>query len=119
MYYGSRIVSPPDSEPAMILTVFRSRLKSDANPDYAEWATRMSALAKTMPGYVSHKGFVAEDGERVTIVEFESEAAMRAWSQHPDHVAAKSKGRASFYSEYSIQTCQVLRGHAFKDSAAS
>ncbi len=33
----------------------------------------MSALAKAMPGYISHKGFVAEDGERVTIVEFESD----------------------------------------------
>ena len=23
-----------------------------------------------MPGYISHKGFTADDGERVTIVEF-------------------------------------------------
>ena len=98
----------------MILTVFRSRLKPDANPEYTEWAARMSTMARTMPGYVSHKVFVAEDGERVTIVEFESEDAMRAWSQHPDHLAAKARGRAAFYSEYSIQTCEVLRGHAFK-----
>jgi hypothetical protein len=27
-----------------------------------------------MPGYMSHKVAVAEDGERVTIVEFEDEA---------------------------------------------
>jgi heme-degrading monooxygenase HmoA len=101
-------------ETAMILTVFRSRLKTDANPAYTEWATRMSALARTMPGYMSHKVFVAEDGERVTIVEFESEETMRVWSQHPDHLAAKAKGRESFYSEYSIQTCDVLRAHAFR-----
>ncbi len=37
----------------------------------------MSALARTMPGYISHKCFLAEDGERVTIVEFESEVAQR------------------------------------------
>ena len=52
----------------MIVTVFRSRLKAGAEPEYSAWAARMSELATTMPGYVSHKGFVAPDGERVTIV---------------------------------------------------
>ena len=28
---------------------------------------------------------------------------------HPEHVAAKQKGRADFYSEYKIQTCNVVR----------
>ena len=66
-----------------------------------------------MPGYISHKGFVAEDGERVTIVEFASEEAHRAWAAQRDHVEAKKKGRASFYSEYRIQVCTVLRESAF------
>jgi hypothetical protein len=26
---------------------------------------RMAALARTMPGYISHKGFFTDDGERV------------------------------------------------------
>jgi hypothetical protein len=29
------------------------------------------------------------------------------------HVAAKKAGRASFYSEYSIQVCSVLRDSRF------
>mgnify|MGYP003350083918 FL=1 len=57
----------------MIVTVFRSRLKPGVQDEYGPMAARMSALAKSMPGYISHKGFVAEDGERVTIVEFENE----------------------------------------------
>jgi heme-degrading monooxygenase HmoA len=97
----------------MILTVFRSRLKPDVQDEYMEWATRMSELARTMPGYISHKGFTAPDGERVTIVEFDSEEHMRAWSAHPEHVEAKQKGRASFYSEYDIKVCTVDRAHAF------
>lgn len=97
----------------MIVTVFRSRLKPDAEPEYSEWAARMSALAMSMPGYVSHKGFVAADGERVTIVEFESEAAQRAWSRHPEHVEAQKKGRKAFYSEYRLQVCRVERESVF------
>jgi heme-degrading monooxygenase HmoA len=97
----------------MIVTVFRSRLKPEAEPEYGEWAARISALARQMPGYRSHKVFVADDGERVTIVEFESEEAHRAWSTHPEHVQAKMKGRRDFYLEYRIQVCNVLRESGF------
>ena len=97
----------------MIVTVFRSHLNPEAQEEYMNWAARISELAKTMPGYISHKGFTAPDGERVTIVEFETEDAMRAWATHPEHVEAKKKGRNSFYSEYRIQICSVLRETAF------
>jgi heme-degrading monooxygenase HmoA len=97
----------------MIITVFRSRVKPEAQEEYGRWAARMSELARKMPGYISHKGFVADDGERVTIVEFESEETQRAWSLLPEHVEAKKKGRASFYSEYRLQVCTVQRDTRF------
>jgi heme-degrading monooxygenase HmoA len=97
----------------MIVTVFRSRLKPESQQEYMQWSARMSELAKTMPGYISHKGFVAEDGERVTIVEFESEEAQRAWSVKAEHVEAKKKGRKDFYSEYRLQVCSVQREMIF------
>ncbi len=96
----------------MIVTVFRSRLNAGAQEEYTQWATRMSILARDVPGYVSHKGFTAEDGERVTIVEFESEEAMRAWAKHPEHVEAKKKGRSTFFAEYRVQICEVVRDTA-------
>lgn len=98
----------------MHVIIFRSRLQPDVAADYTDWATRMSELAQTMPGHVSHKGFTAADGERVTIVEFESEEAMRGWALHPEHVAAKKKGRAEFYTEYSLQVCTEQRATRFK-----
>ena len=64
----------------MIVTVFRSRVKAEAQSEYMKWAARMSELATGMPGYISHKGFLADDGEKVTIVEFESEETQRAWA---------------------------------------
>lgn len=97
----------------MIVTVFRSRVKHEAQQEYMQWSARMSALAKEMPGYISHKGFVAEDGEKVTIIEFESEEAQRAWSLHAEHVDAKKKGRRDFYVEYRVQVCSVHRETAY------
>jgi heme-degrading monooxygenase HmoA len=93
----------------MVLTVFRSRLRPEALQAYQPWAERMSVLARGMPGYISHKTFTAADGERVTLVEFESEAAQRAWAMHPEHLEAQNKGRTEFYSEFHIQVCSVVR----------
>jgi len=49
----------------------------------------------------------------VTLVEFASEEAQRAWSRHPDHVAAQKKGRQDFYVEYRLQVCRVERESVF------
>jgi heme-degrading monooxygenase HmoA len=61
----------------MIVTIFRSRLRPGVDDEYGPTAERMDKLAAAMPGYISHKEFTADDGERVTIVEFASEEAMR------------------------------------------
>lgn len=97
-----------------VLTVFRSRLRASAQAEYHALAPKIAALAQSMPGYVSHKGFTAEDGERVTIVEFADEASHMTWAAQLDHVAAKKRGREAFYSEYSIQVCAVTRESRFK-----
>ena len=101
----------------MIVTVFRSRLMPGLRDDYVTLVDRMVELASTMPGYISHKGFFAEDGERVTIVEFESEEAQRAWRMHPEHRDAQRKGREIYYQSYSIQICEVKRESKFVRNA--
>lgn len=95
----------------MILTVFRSRLDPAHAAAYREMAARTRLLAERMPGFLSFKTFTAEDGERVSIIEFESEEALRAWHEHPEHRAAQALGRDRFYSEYQIQVCSIVRQH--------
>jgi heme-degrading monooxygenase HmoA len=103
----------------MIVTVFRSRLMPGVREEYITMADRMVALADTMPGYISHKGFVAEDGERVTIVEFDSEEANRAWRVRPEHRGAQRKAREIYYQSYSVQVCEVKRTAKFERAASS
>src|SRR4051812_25982133 len=102
----------------MIVTVFRSRLLPGVREDYLALVERMNELAASMPGYISHKGFFAEDGERVTIVEFESEEAVRAWRMHPEHIAAQRKGRTEFYSEYHLPDLCAAARYAFYQAGA-
>ncbi len=97
----------------MIITVFRSRLREGKREEYIALVERMAALAKTMPGYISHKGFFAEDGERVTVVEFEHEEGMRAWRMNAEHREAMKKARDIYYEEYSLQVCELVRESKF------
>jgi len=98
----------------MIVTVFRSRLKAGLRDEYVALASRMNELAKTMPGYVSHKDFFAADGERVAIVEFASEEGQHAWQTNPEHRAAQKLAREKYYTEYRIQVCTLERESKFK-----
>ena len=105
----------------MIVTVFRSRLKPGLREDYVALANRMKELAQTIPGYISHKDFYANDGERVAIVEFAHEEGQRAWQTNPEHRAAQKLAREKYYTEYHIQVCTLDRESKFKllDEAAA
>src|SRR5580692_4453199 len=101
----------------MLITVFRSRLKPGLRDEYVALVEQMEKLARTMPGYVSHKGFFADDGERVTIVEFEHEEGLHAWRTNPEHIAAQKLARQKYYTEYSVQVCTLDRESKFKAPA--
>ncbi len=96
-----------------VVTVFRSRLRPDDLEDYTETADRMSSLAQGMPGYVEHKAFVAEDGERVTVVTFADRASHEAWRTQAEHRVAQRRGREAFYATYSLQVADVTAVRTF------
>jgi heme-degrading monooxygenase HmoA len=93
----------------MIVVVFRTRLQPGLGDEYVALVDRMTELAQSMPGYISHKGYVADDGERLTVVEFENEEGLRAWRTNPEHLAAQKLARQKYYSEYHLQVCTLTR----------
>ena len=94
---------------AQSLTVFRSRLNEAERGDYTETVQRMIALVKTMPGFLSIKTFTAEDGERVSLVEFATAADEQAWAHNHEHGKAMDKGRSTYFLDYNIKVCSVER----------
>ncbi len=90
-------------ETGQVVTVFRSRLRPEAADEYGRDAPEVAASACGMPGYVEHKAFTAEDGERVTVVTFADEASHRAWREDAGHRAAQRRGIDRYYETYSIQ----------------
>jgi heme-degrading monooxygenase HmoA len=101
-------------EDQSVVTAFRSRLRDDAEANgYGELAARLEARARQMPGFVDFKTFVADDGERVSLVTFDSVAHHEAWRDDPEHRAAQEQGRRAFYLTSSVTVCRVLRRRHF------
>ena len=109
--------TPIPHKPRYVI-VFRSRLRPGVEEEYGTRAQAIYELAVKMPGMLSAADFVAEDGERVSIIEFDSADNLRAWREHPDHMRAQEEGRARFYASYRIQICMVERTAEF-DGATS
>jgi heme-degrading monooxygenase HmoA len=96
----------------MVVIVFRARLKPGVDQQaLAQVGQRMYELAAAMPGYISYKDFSAEDGENVSVIEFESLQTLAAWREHPEHKAAQKRGRDEFFAEYRIQVCTPVRDY--------
>ena len=93
------------------LTVFRSRLRDDVPDRYFDLAAELHERAQAFPGFVEFKQFVAADGERATLVTFDSAEHEAAWRDDVEHRAAQQQGRTTFYSEYDVAVCAVQRRH--------
>jgi len=99
----------------VIVVVFRSRLRDDVDRDaYDRRVAEVMSAAEKMPGFVSIKDFAAHDGERLALVEFESEPELLAWRDHALHRMAQQEGRDRFYAEYRLQVCRPLRESRFE-----
>ena len=73
----------------MVVVVFRSRIRPEFATEFREVADRMFAICRTMPGFLSYKVYQHADGQRVSIHEWESAEHLRAWREHPEHVAVQ------------------------------
>ncbi len=97
----------------MIVIVFRTRIREGVEQEMEQLGNRMYQLASQMPGFISYKDFAAQDGEYVSIVEFESLETLAAWREHPEHKEAQRLGRERYFLEYHIQVCTAVRDYRF------
>jgi heme-degrading monooxygenase HmoA len=101
----------------VVVVIFRSHLCEEHREEYGLVAPLMLELAKSMTGFLSFKNFFSDDGERISIVEFETLEHLQAWCDHPEHKKAQALGREKFYSQYHIQVCEPLYQRDFNRTA--
>lgn len=98
----------------MVIAIFRSHLRPEHAREFQALADELLELAKSMPGFISYKLYAADDGERCSVIEFESAEQLRAWREHPRHSAAQQRGRERYYAQYSLHVCEPDRESRFE-----
>lgn len=98
----------------MVIVLISTTLRADADrAAYDALGAQMSQLVETIPGFLGAKDYVAEDGDAISMVTFESHDALRAWREHPDHVVAQRRGKDEIYASYRVEVCEVVRAYDF------
>jgi heme-degrading monooxygenase HmoA len=67
----------------------------------------MRKLAEAMPGFISYKVYTSEDGERCSIIEFESHEQLLAWRHLPEHRKAQQARDASGTTRSTASTSPI------------
>ena len=98
----------------MVIVLFRSRLTPEAGDDYAAMADEMLARARSMRGFIDFKSFKAADGERLSVIHWESQETMRVWSDDLRHMVAQRLGRERWYDSFHVEVADIVRSYAFE-----
>ncbi|WP_434709786.1 antibiotic biosynthesis monooxygenase [Pseudomonas sp. R1-1] len=98
--------------PDCFAVIFTST-RTEGDNGYAAAAQRMVELARDQPGFLGMESVRGADGIGITVSYWQSEAAILAWRDHPEHRAIQARGRSQWYSEFSTRVCRVEREYAF------
>ena len=97
----------------MLLIAFRSKLTAQAGADYVAMDAALEKRVRDNPGFIDMKSYVAQDGERLTLVWWRDEETLKAWRELPAHRAAQQTGREKWYEFYKIDVANVIRSADF------
>jgi heme-degrading monooxygenase HmoA len=98
-------------EPPYYAVIFTAQ-RTDPDPDYDAMARAMFDLATQQPGYLGAEHVRNPSGLGITVAYFTDEAAIRAWKQNAEHLAAQRLGIARWYSHYQLRIAKVERDYA-------
>ncbi len=93
--------------------VFTS-VRTAADPEgYEATAARMVELAHGQPGFLGIESARGADGLGITVSYWDSEANIRRWHEHAEHLEAQRLGRARWYESFELRVCRVDRAYGF------
>lgn len=99
-------------EPPYYAVIFTSRLRDEADSDYAATADEMAQLASTMPGYLGFET-ARESGLGIAVSYWDSLESIKAWRDNEEHAAARARGRSHWYAHFDLRVCRVERQYSW------
>lgn len=98
----------------MFLVLFRNRKRADIDADaYIHDAVAMERMAADQPGFLLFRSYTADDGEVLSMSEWEDAASAAAWARNAEHLLVQQRGRDEYYETYTLYTCDSPKAQHF------
>lgn len=106
----------------MIAMIFEFRVDQETpgvREEYQRASAELRELLQGVAGLHSVERFEStiDPGKYVTIAYFESEEAVAAWRNRPEHRKAQALGRSRFFLDYRLVMAKVVRDYGPHDRA--
>jgi heme-degrading monooxygenase HmoA len=102
-----------NNDESKLIILFRMQTTDQAGEDYRSMNVELDKLVRQNPGFVEAKDFVADDGEKLTIVWWRDEESLLEWRNLMRHREAQNQGRLKWYQYYKIEIARLLRSTHF------
>jgi heme-degrading monooxygenase HmoA len=96
----------------MLAVIFRAEI-ARLDEDYREMAAELRRRALEDYGCLEFVATTEGDSE-IAVSYWESDEHIRRWKADPLHTRAQQLGRDQWYSSYSVEVVNVLRGYAWR-----
>jgi heme-degrading monooxygenase HmoA len=98
----------------MMLLVYRTVVRGpEFERDHEEMTALLDDIAARTPGFIGTETFRGGPGETIGLMRFESEDALGAWRDHPDHQRTHVRGVDEVYSSYRVEVYELVRQAGF------
>jgi len=97
--------------PPYYAVVFSSRRNGQGEADYAATAQRMAELVMQQPGCLGFESTRDAEGFGITVAYFDTEANILQWRKHPEHAAARERGKREWYEHFEVRVAKVERAY--------
>ena len=98
-------------KPPYYAVIFTS-LRTDEDNGYSETADRMVALASEQNGFLGVES--ARENMGITVSYWRDLEAIRKWREQSEHTLARKKGKAVWYSAFSVRIAKVEQAYDFE-----
>src|SRR5215213_3837885 len=105
---------PVEDSGRPVIVLSGVKVRSGMHEQERAASEELDAVLAAMPGFISAKKYVAEDGEVLSVFRFETEQDVIRWRDESTHVGYQ-KVTDDYYESFWVQTAQVYRAYRWQD----
>jgi antibiotic biosynthesis monooxygenase (ABM) superfamily enzyme len=98
----------------MVICIFGNTVvKPGKEEGEAQLSAKLEPILRAMPGFISYKNYVADDGEEIGLIRFDSRESLDAWAHEGVHGQAQAVA-PEFYESFWVQDVETYREYTWE-----